>query len=131
MWDLDELRGGRRICCGHSGRQGSPYVRLSKRSGGEDVGIMMNANVSDSAAATQQHLVLHRALVYIQEIGGGPVGESTRTQPAELEKVVGIRGTFVAVSLIPSPPTMAAEVVQLNLHSLLSFWIPERRGCVH
>lgn len=53
---------------------------------------MINGNVSDSAAATQQHLVLHRALVHIQWIGGGPVGEHTHAQPGELEKVVGIRG---------------------------------------
>lgn len=71
---------------------------------------MINEKVSDSAAATQQqHLVLHRALTYIQRIVGGPVGE--QAQPAG--KVVGVRafgGKFAAVSLIPSPPTTAAEV---------------------
>ncbi|KAA8586500.1 hypothetical protein FQN60_000336 [Etheostoma spectabile] len=81
IWDLDELRDGRRICCGHSGRQGSPYAGLSERSGGEDVGIMMNANVSDSAAATQQHLVLHRALVYIKKIQGWSCGHVKGKRP--------------------------------------------------
>lgn len=70
---------------------------------------MINENVSDSAAATQQqHLVLRWALVYIQRIGGGPAGE--RAQPAVLEKVVGVWGTFAVVSLIPLPPVMAAEM---------------------
>lgn len=36
---------------------------------------MINENVSDSVAATQQHLVLRRALVYIQSMSGGLVGE--------------------------------------------------------
>lgn len=41
---------------------------------------MINENVSDSAAATQQqHLVLRQALVYIQWIGGGPAGEGADT----------------------------------------------------
>lgn len=41
---------------------------------------MINENVSDSAAATQQqHLVLHRARVYIQWIGGDPVVEHTHS----------------------------------------------------
>lgn len=41
---------------------------------------MINENVSDSAAATQkQHLVLHQALMYIQWISGGPVGEHTHS----------------------------------------------------
>ncbi len=82
--------------------------------GEEERCVMINENVSDSAAATQQqHLVRHRALVYIQWIGGGPV----HTQPAELEKVVGIRGfggRLEAVSLIPSLPTMAAEVEKVS-----------------
>lgn len=61
---------------------------------------MINENVSDSAAATQQqHLVLRWALVYIQRIVGGPAGE--RAQPAALQKLV---------SLILLPPATAAEM---------------------
>lgn len=73
---------------------------------------MINENVSDSAAATQQHLVLHRALVYIQRIAGGPVGEHTHTHTQSAEKAAGIRGfggQFAAVSLISSPPATAAD----------------------
>lgn len=69
---------------------------------------MINENVTDSAEATQQqHLVPHRALVYIQWIGGGPVGAHTHTQAADKE---GLEGKFVAVSLILSPPTIAAAL---------------------
>lgn len=65
----------------------------------------MNENVTDSAEATQQqHLVPHRALVYIQWIGGGPVGAHTHTQATDKE------GLFMAVSLILSPPTIAAAL---------------------
>lgn len=84
---------------------------------------MINENVSDSAAATQQqHLVLHQAPMYIQGICGGPAGEGrdthtnarTHTQPAELEKVL----------VTSSPSTMSAKVVNvpttlsIGLHSL-------------
>lgn len=52
---------------------------------------MINGNVSDSAAATQQqHLVLHRALVYLQWIGGGPVGDHANSLQRKLLELEGL-----------------------------------------
>lgn len=93
---------------------------------------MINENVSDSAAATQQqHLVLHRALVYIQWIGGGPVVEHTYSLQSwrKLLEFEGLGEDFEAVSLIPSPPTMVSEVEKVPKFYYCLYWISETDDC--